>query len=193
MQVLCCRARQDSQFLAQQLAWLVGGKRGCGVTAGGEGPRQQLGAGLGERGVRHQAACRPFGGRQFSPPCPSRPRRWFQRFDNLLAKVVTRPGPDNRWQEGRPMTGPATAPGAGGSRHEVERAGGAMTSSNAETYRAGHEAFNQRDFEAMTKPIEQAIAIMMEEHWRSAVHPDRAEGIGAFNEGREPNFSDPDY
>ena len=43
------------------------------------------------------------------------------------------------------------------------------------------------------QPIEQAIAIMMEEHWRSAVHPDRAEGIGAFNEGREPNFSDPDY
>jgi enoyl-CoA hydratase len=43
------------------------------------------------------------------------------------------------------------------------------------------------------QPIEQAIAIMMEEHWRSAVHPDRAEGIGAFNEGREPSFSDPDY
>jgi len=30
------------------------------------------------------------------------------------------------------------------------------------------------------QPIEQSIAIMMEEHWRSAVHPDRAEGIGAF-------------
>jgi enoyl-CoA hydratase/carnithine racemase len=43
------------------------------------------------------------------------------------------------------------------------------------------------------QPIEQAIAIMMEEHWRSAVHPDRAEGIGAFNDGREPSFSDPDY
>jgi enoyl-CoA hydratase/carnithine racemase len=43
------------------------------------------------------------------------------------------------------------------------------------------------------QPIEQAIAIMMEEHWRSAVHPDRAEGIGAFNEGREPSFADPDY
>jgi enoyl-CoA hydratase len=26
---------------------------------------------------------------------------------------------------------------------------------------------------------------MMEEHWRSAVHPDRIEGIGAFNEDRE--------
>jgi hypothetical protein len=26
-----------------------------------------------------------------------------------------------------------------------------MASSNVETYRAGHEAFNQRDFEAMTK------------------------------------------
>ena len=34
---------------------------------------------------------------------------------------------------------------------------------------------------------------MMEAHWRSAVHPDRVEGIGAFNEGREPNFQDPDY
>jgi enoyl-CoA hydratase len=43
------------------------------------------------------------------------------------------------------------------------------------------------------QPIEQAIAIMMEAHWRSAVHPDRIEGIGAFNEGREPTFQDPDY
>jgi enoyl-CoA hydratase len=43
------------------------------------------------------------------------------------------------------------------------------------------------------EPIEQAIAIMMEAHWRSAVHPDRAEGIGAFNEDREPTFADPDH
>lgn len=43
------------------------------------------------------------------------------------------------------------------------------------------------------QPIEQAIAVMMEEHWRSAVHPDRIEGIGAFNEDREPTFQDPDY
>jgi enoyl-CoA hydratase len=43
------------------------------------------------------------------------------------------------------------------------------------------------------QPIEQAIAIMMEAHWRSAVHPDRIEGIGAFNEGRDPMFQDPDY
>jgi enoyl-CoA hydratase len=43
------------------------------------------------------------------------------------------------------------------------------------------------------QPIEQAIAIMMEAHWRSAVHPDRIEGIGAFNEGRDPSFQDPDY
>lgn len=43
------------------------------------------------------------------------------------------------------------------------------------------------------QPIEQAIAIMMEAHWRSAVHPDRVEGIAAFNEGREPTFQDPDY
>ncbi len=43
------------------------------------------------------------------------------------------------------------------------------------------------------QPIEEAIAIMMDAHWRSAVHPDRVEGIGAFNEGREPTFRDPDY
>ena len=43
------------------------------------------------------------------------------------------------------------------------------------------------------QPIEQAIAIMMDMHWRSAVHSDRLEGIGAFNEGREPTFKDADY
>ena len=41
--------------------------------------------------------------------------------------------------------------------------------------------------------LEQAIAIMMESHWRSAVHPDRIEGISAFNEGRDPVFLDSDY
>jgi enoyl-CoA hydratase len=43
------------------------------------------------------------------------------------------------------------------------------------------------------EPLEQAITIMMEAHWRSAVHPDRVEGIGAFNDGREPDFQDPDH
>jgi enoyl-CoA hydratase len=43
------------------------------------------------------------------------------------------------------------------------------------------------------QPIEQAIAIMMDAHWRSAVHPDRVEGIGAFNQDRDPTFQDPDY
>jgi enoyl-CoA hydratase len=43
------------------------------------------------------------------------------------------------------------------------------------------------------EPIEQAIAIMMEAHWRSAVHPDRVEGIGAFNDNRDPHFDDADY
>ena len=43
------------------------------------------------------------------------------------------------------------------------------------------------------QPTEEAIAIMMEAHWRSAVHPDRIEGIGAFNENRDPSFHDPDY
>ncbi len=43
------------------------------------------------------------------------------------------------------------------------------------------------------QPIEQAIATMMDAHWRSAVHPDRVEGIGAFNDGREPTFDDADF
>ena len=42
------------------------------------------------------------------------------------------------------------------------------------------------------QPIEQAIAIMMDSHWRSAVHPYCVEGIGAFNEGRELTFQDAD-
>lgn len=43
------------------------------------------------------------------------------------------------------------------------------------------------------EPTEQAIAIMMEAHWRSAVHPDRVEGIGAFNDDRDPTFQVSDY
>jgi len=43
------------------------------------------------------------------------------------------------------------------------------------------------------QPTEQAISIMMEAHWRSAVHPDRIEGIGAFNDNRDPRFQDSDY
>ena len=43
------------------------------------------------------------------------------------------------------------------------------------------------------EPVEQAIAIMMDEHWRSVVHPDRSEGIHAFTEGREATFPDPDF
>ena len=43
------------------------------------------------------------------------------------------------------------------------------------------------------EPVEQAVAIMMDEHWRSVVHPDRVEGIRAFTEGREPTFQDPDF
>ena len=41
--------------------------------------------------------------------------------------------------------------------------------------------------------IEQASAIMMDQHWRSVVHPDRVEGSRAFHEGREPEFPDPDF
>jgi enoyl-CoA hydratase len=40
--------------------------------------------------------------------------------------------------------------------------------------------------------LEQAVAIMMEAHWTSVVHPDRLEGIRAWNERREPQFLDPD-
>ena len=43
------------------------------------------------------------------------------------------------------------------------------------------------------EPVEQAIEIMMDQHWRSVVHPDRVEGILAFTEGREPAFPDPDF
>ena len=43
------------------------------------------------------------------------------------------------------------------------------------------------------EPVEQAVAIMMDEHWRSVVHPDRVEGIKAFTEGREPAFPDPEF
>jgi enoyl-CoA hydratase len=43
------------------------------------------------------------------------------------------------------------------------------------------------------QPTEQAIGIMMEAHWRSAIHPDRVEGIGAFNDDRDPTFQDADY
>jgi enoyl-CoA hydratase len=41
--------------------------------------------------------------------------------------------------------------------------------------------------------VEQAVEIMMDEHWRSVVHPDRVEGILAFTEGREPEYPDPDF
>ena len=43
------------------------------------------------------------------------------------------------------------------------------------------------------EPVEQAIAIMMDEHWRSVVHTDRVQGILAFTEGRDPVFPDPDF
>ena len=43
------------------------------------------------------------------------------------------------------------------------------------------------------EPVEQAIEIMMDEHWRSVNHPDRIEGGRAFVEGREPTFPDPDF
>jgi enoyl-CoA hydratase len=41
------------------------------------------------------------------------------------------------------------------------------------------------------EPVEQAIAIMMEDHWLSVLNPDRLEGSKAWNERREPKFPDP--
>ncbi len=43
------------------------------------------------------------------------------------------------------------------------------------------------------EPVEQAIEIMMDEHWRSVVCPDRVEGIRAFTEAREPTYPDPEF
>ncbi len=43
------------------------------------------------------------------------------------------------------------------------------------------------------EPTEQAVSIMMDEHWRSVVHPDRVEGIHAFTEGREAEYPDPPF
>jgi len=48
------------------------------------------------------------------------------------------------------------APEAANSRRGRDM--GAMAFSNVETYRAGHEAFNQRDFAAMTKQYADRIA-----------------------------------
>jgi enoyl-CoA hydratase len=42
------------------------------------------------------------------------------------------------------------------------------------------------------QPLEQAIAVMDEAHWVSALHPDRLEGSKAWTERREPKFLDPD-
>ena len=41
--------------------------------------------------------------------------------------------------------------------------------------------------------VEQAVAIMMNQHWRSVVHTDRVQGILAFTEGREAEYPDPDF
>ena len=38
-------------------------------------------------------------------------------------------------------------------------------------------------------PLEHGMTI--KGHWRSAVHPDRVEGVTTWNERREPKFSDP--
>jgi enoyl-CoA hydratase len=43
------------------------------------------------------------------------------------------------------------------------------------------------------EPTEQTVSIMMDEHWRSVVHPDRVEGIHAFTEGREAEYPDPPF
>jgi hypothetical protein len=40
--------------------------------------------------------------------------------------------------------------------------------------------------------MEHGMTINLESHWRSVLHPDRSEGVKAWNEMREPNFKDPD-
>src|SRR4029453_3110853 len=40
----------------------------------------------------------------------------------------------------------------------IRNKGGAMESRNVETYRAGHEAFNRRDFDAMVKEYAETIS-----------------------------------
>lgn len=42
----------------------------------------------------------------------------------------------------------------------------------------------------LEQPIEQAISIELECYQRMVDHPDRYEGVAAFNEGREPSFAD---
>jgi hypothetical protein len=86
------------------------------------------------------------------------PQRWFQRFGNLPANVLTRPGSDNRQQKGQLMAGQGDHPGTGGGAPARRRAAGAMTSTNVDIYRTGHEAFNRRDFEAMTNHYADSIA-----------------------------------
>ena len=46
---------------------------------------------------------------------------------------------------------------------------------------------------AYNEPVEQGVSIMMDEHWRSVVHPARMEGIRAFTEGREAEYPDPQF
>jgi enoyl-CoA hydratase len=42
----------------------------------------------------------------------------------------------------------------------------------------------------LEQPIEQAIEIELECYQRMVAHPDRVEGVAAFNERRTPNFLD---
>jgi steroid delta-isomerase-like uncharacterized protein len=51
-----------------------------------------------------------------------------------------------------------------------------MASRNVDTYRAGHEAFNQRDFEAMTKHYADAIAWTDHSQGRTFTTPEEFRG-----------------
>ncbi len=115
MQRLGCRARRDSQFLAQQLAQLViGGERGCSVTARGERPHQQPVPGLGQRGLCHQAACGPLERPAApSPRCPGTPRYSRQ------APVRRSPPAAGATRRSR---APRTRPGTAGARRTGQRA-----------------------------------------------------------------------
>ena len=71
-----------------------------------------------------------------------------------------------------------------------------MPARNVETYRAGHEAFNQRDFEAMTRRYADSITWTDHAQVRTFRHP-RSSGTTSWRGGSRPcsdiRITDPRY
>src|SRR5690348_7420268 len=95
-----------------------------------------------------------------------RPHSWILAFVHwpIRRPRVNAPCPsrDSKDTE-RKGKGEGTVHASGGRDDELvissqSRKGGVLKSPNVETYRAGHEAFNQRDFVAMTKQYAASIA-----------------------------------